>query len=608
MLPGPVFRFEMMITARRPRSYALRAGYAFILLLILAQNYYAWQVVNGGQLSNQQVAQFALTTFYSFAVFQLIAVLVLAPALTAGVIADERQRKTLHYLLASRLTGGEIVLGKLAVRLVHLAVCVTVGLPVMSLLALLGGIEPALLLLAFGGTATTAFFLASASILISTASRRVRDAVFAAYALELLWLVVPLIPWWLTGLLSGPAAPLVLGFCEAVGATGPVALFQSTFAVLTTGVGSLADAPLRMILSQAALGVFLSALAAWRLRPAFRGLEAGPRRPWSRRPPAVGRRRLLPRPPCGDDPVRWKEIWTEGRGGLARLLGRLAGLAIAGLVLYGAGSTLLDPAPWGSPTVQLNDYLAVVSALLVLVVALVAVAHGAGAITSEREGDTWISLTCTDLTGAEILRGKLLGALWRARGTAVLMLTLWGLGVLTLALPWQGAVAGLVVLAAVAYFSANLGLCLSLILPSTHRAQVLGVAILTLLNAGGQGLISSLSMLRPTNYQPAPAFFPFCMPAMIYRALHHRGPIAWFLQVSDYRGASSYGFRYSHVLDTPGWHLAIVVLSVAGFVGGGYLLGRLALGRFEVVAGRPRRPTAAGPPRPTPLERAADPA
>ena len=56
------------------------------------------------------------------ATVQGIAVLLLTPTLVAGVIADERQRKTLHYLLASRLSSGEIILGKLAARLLHVGV------------------------------------------------------------------------------------------------------------------------------------------------------------------------------------------------------------------------------------------------------------------------------------------------------------------------------------------------------------------------------------------------------------------------------------------------------------------------------------------------------
>jgi ABC-type transport system involved in multi-copper enzyme maturation permease subunit len=64
--------------------------------------------------------------------------LALTPALVARVVADEKQRKTLHYLLASRLTSPEIALGKLLVRMLYLAVLLGVSLPVLSLLVLMG--------------------------------------------------------------------------------------------------------------------------------------------------------------------------------------------------------------------------------------------------------------------------------------------------------------------------------------------------------------------------------------------------------------------------------------------------------------------------------------
>ena len=60
--------------------------------------------------------------------------LVLTPALVAGVIADEKQRKTLHYLMASRLNSAEIVLGKLLVRMLYVS---------RSARRQLAGLEPA---------------------------------------------------------------------------------------------------------------------------------------------------------------------------------------------------------------------------------------------------------------------------------------------------------------------------------------------------------------------------------------------------------------------------------------------------------------------------------
>src|SRR5262249_49405705 len=103
----------------------------------------------------------------------------------------EHQRKTLHYLLASRLSSLEIVLGKLGARLLHVGTFVALGLPVVSLVALYGGLDPWRVLSIYSGTFSTVLFVGGLSIFISVLARRPRDAILAAYALEAVWLLGP---------------------------------------------------------------------------------------------------------------------------------------------------------------------------------------------------------------------------------------------------------------------------------------------------------------------------------------------------------------------------------------------------------------------------------
>ena len=118
MLPGPVFQVELVTTSRRRGYYAFRFVYGLVLLSIVGQNYLAWDAQVRSQFVGPQISTFALWTFGSFALVQMLAILALTPALVAGTIANEKQRKTLHYLLASRLTGAEVVLD--ALQMVHL--------------------------------------------------------------------------------------------------------------------------------------------------------------------------------------------------------------------------------------------------------------------------------------------------------------------------------------------------------------------------------------------------------------------------------------------------------------------------------------------------------
>src|SRR6516225_4271030 len=104
---GPVFRFELITTARRKRYYVARFVYGLLLLYALGNQYAGgdWSrsvTINIRPDSIEELSRFAREMFTALAWAQGTALLCLVPALLAGVIADEAQRKTLHYLLASQ--------------------------------------------------------------------------------------------------------------------------------------------------------------------------------------------------------------------------------------------------------------------------------------------------------------------------------------------------------------------------------------------------------------------------------------------------------------------------------------------------------------------------
>ncbi len=277
MLPGPVFTFEIMTSSRRPRFYAARAVYAAMLLLILWMIYSLWSSSFGTDVPSRMIRWFGLSTLGGIVVGQGLLVLLLTPALVSGAIADEKRRKTLHYLLASRLTGPEIVLGKLMVRMLYLGVLLGVSFPVMSLLVLLGGIDPALVVLCAGGLLSMAWFLAALSIWVSTIARRPREALFVTFSLEILWLSLPAIirygsvqtglPWLDDALELG---------ATWVGASGPVFLVENAITSLVMGGRNAWQAPfVWMIGLQSAAGVVLALVAAVQLRPIFKRQDGG---------------------------------------------------------------------------------------------------------------------------------------------------------------------------------------------------------------------------------------------------------------------------------------------------------------------------------------------
>src|SRR5262249_51717872 len=93
--------------------------------------------------------------------------------------------------LATPLSSGTIVLGKLAARLVHVGVAVGVGLPVVVPLGLLGALDPVIVAHAYAMLLALTLFVGSLSLLVAVLIRNPRRAIPAAYLLVGGWLLLP---------------------------------------------------------------------------------------------------------------------------------------------------------------------------------------------------------------------------------------------------------------------------------------------------------------------------------------------------------------------------------------------------------------------------------
>src|SRR5262249_54855100 len=149
-----------------------RCLYAFSLLLALCWVYWEWQTqINAGRGEALDAAtempRFAGRFFAACLLMQFAAVLLLTPIYAAGAIAEEKERRTLEFLLATDLSGREIVLGKFISRVANLALLVATTLPILGLTQLWGGVDPTLVLAGFVLTAATMLSLAGLSVLNS---------------------------------------------------------------------------------------------------------------------------------------------------------------------------------------------------------------------------------------------------------------------------------------------------------------------------------------------------------------------------------------------------------------------------------------------------------
>src|SRR5205823_4778104 len=123
----------------------MRAAY-FGLLWVLGLT--AWQVTVGWSQTATlgDNARFGLLLFQILTIVQLILLPFFAGLTAASAVSQEKDRRTFILLLLTDLRSYEIVLGKLLGSLLQIGLLLLGTVPLLALLMLLGGIEPAQLI------------------------------------------------------------------------------------------------------------------------------------------------------------------------------------------------------------------------------------------------------------------------------------------------------------------------------------------------------------------------------------------------------------------------------------------------------------------------------
>jgi ABC-type transport system involved in multi-copper enzyme maturation permease subunit len=417
---GPVLHQEMLLGSRRNQLHLFRWVYAGWLILQVLYLYFCFLQQENARQSNLFYSDYNTAYnpasapevvghwFAELFVWQEMLLLVLVtPAFVAGAITDEKRRGTLQYLLTADLDARHIVLGKLLGRVAQVALVALAGLPLFALLAGFGAVHPLTLLMVAVVQVVPLLALASATVLASVWCRQTRDAVLALYVLcGLGWLAV----WWFGGLLDY---------------LNPLYVIEPAW-----GPGNDVDPGeagarlLGSVLGWGVLGGVCLALAVWRLRPAYiRELEhVAPKGPhWY----------STERAPVYDEPVHWRERHVEGLAPTPSLrrvpqwlgITLVAVLTVVSSVLIlvlsmepGKGfadvfRALLRANP-GAVAGALPDAslgFLVQSLVLLLLATFVVGIRCSGAVTGEREKQTWEALLLTPLSAKQLIRGKLWG-------------------------------------------------------------------------------------------------------------------------------------------------------------------------------------------------------
>jgi hypothetical protein len=296
----------------------------------------------------------------------------------------------------------------------------------------------------------------------------------------------------------------------------------------------------------------------------------------------------------------WKELHVGGARGLPRLLGVLASLLViagVGVMTFLAGRGAVEEvlshgyasAAAASSTAMrrtfFNHYIRYLTVLVGFLYSLTVAGLAAEAIPVERAQETWLGLIATPLEGREIVRAKMLGASWRARGGVLLLVALWTCGLLAGAVHPLGFAAALIVLGVSTWFFTALGTYASL------RARDLRAA--------------SSAALFPVLLLDISGFLPWALPEAFQTVVLGAGsfPLVGCLALASYAevreglsAGSSPTLETLGLASEEGASRALLVYAL--WVGGAALaalsLDRLAGRQFDRLIGRPYRASRGG--------------
>ncbi len=186
---GPVFEAEQKTRARRWQGYALRSAFVSGLLGGLTMVWSNASRRADGMVTVQAMAQIGSAAYFVLTFLQLVAVLLIAPAATAGAICLDKSRGALAHVFVTDLTDREIVLGKLAARLFPVWGLLACALPVAAMATLLGGIDPmaltGMLLIAAG----VAFLGCSFALMLSVWASKTHEVLSVVFGVWFVWLL-----------------------------------------------------------------------------------------------------------------------------------------------------------------------------------------------------------------------------------------------------------------------------------------------------------------------------------------------------------------------------------------------------------------------------------
>ena len=408
---GPIFMRELVTVPRQRGHFPTRVA---LVGLIAILGITLWQATIGFTRTATlgEAARFGLMLFQITLYVELMLLVFFAALSAASTVSQEKDRRTFILLLLTDMYDYEIVLGKLVGSLLPLAALLLTTVPILSMLLLLGGIDPSQVIqgaLVLGASAFAAGSLGGVIALW-------RERTFQALALSVLCLVLYFCLSQGVGIL-GPYLSQEVNWNVVQAWLDPFIVMQSVLSPPASGWSGIPPA-YGFTFVMLVWCLLLNGLGIWKLRKWNPSGEPIMQREKQAADPEAGlnseelstfRAKAHAAPGAvrevGDNPILWREIKTLAYGRRPLLVKLAYGLVLA-LIVYFAYSELRQP---GGRAAYAAAYgLVPVTVLSMLLIAAQAVTS----ITSERDGGALDILLVTDVSPYEFVFGKILGVIY----------------------------------------------------------------------------------------------------------------------------------------------------------------------------------------------------
>ena len=178
---NPVMLKELRGRMRGARGFAIITVFltlmGFFTLLL-----YLLQIPQGGVVVTGELGR---ELFIGVLFIELMLIIFIVPALTAGAITNERERKTYDLLQTTLITKATFVIGKLQSALGYIVLLLLSAIPLQSIAFLFGGVSEAELLLALLVLLVSAITLGAFGMFFSSITERTLAATIRSYTVAI---------------------------------------------------------------------------------------------------------------------------------------------------------------------------------------------------------------------------------------------------------------------------------------------------------------------------------------------------------------------------------------------------------------------------------------